>query len=678
MKKKLLLSIAISLLVISIISDQYLKQSFQLSLVEYINALQPFTDEEQSILSSISVITYGSDSNSPPLRYVDPKTYQYKGLVVDYLDALSIELETPIDFTPLIWSEALSALSEGTIDICDMYPSKERAAYYDFSIPFYYQRGVILTRASSPVQRGEDISSHQIAGTNGDYAFEYLKSNYPKGKSVAVQDLEAAIDLLKGGAVDAVLGDESVITYFLEKEALNDDFYIADGFLYEQKAVLAVKKGNNDLLSILNKGITRLKTKSTMEKIHQKWYGTQPLITKNTQELKWQFIFQLLFITSCLSVTLLYFWNRSLSNEVNKQTKELIASGQVLEATFDGLRQFLLVLDKDKRIIEINKSYCDYHKRAKSEIKGLYLSDLPELMQNDVLNNHINTLLLDHKSFIIDFNHLKRSYQGSGHPISSKNEPFKLLLFIEDITDQVAQQQQLLQSRKMVAVGQLAAGVAHEIRNPIGLIRNHSFLLKRQLESTSNNDILESLNTIDHSIDRVNSIINNLLNFSRINSGDQKMINIKKFTTNIVDLNKELFEKKNTHFILRCSDSISVAISEESLKHIFINLITNSLDALQKNGTITIDINIEMDDLIIKFHDNGIGIKPEHIGKLFDPFFTTKSPEDGTGLGLYIVYNEITKLNGSIKVISNAQDGTTFTCTLPTLSKNSLPEGTYE
>lgn len=678
MKKKLLVSITISLLVMSIISDQYLKQSFQLSLVEYLAAIQEFSDTEKAYLSSLSFITYGSDSNTPPLRYVDSNTHQYKGLVIDYLDVLSVELETPIEFTPMVWREALSSLTTGQIDICDMYPSKERSIYYDFSTPFYYQRGVILTSNASAVQSPRDISGHKIAGTDGDYAFEYLKTNYPGAQPVAAKDLEDAITLFLEGKVDAVLGDESVISYFLDKEHLNQSLYIAEGFLYEQEAVLAVKKGNQELLSILNKAITRLKTKETMSKIHQKWYGTQPLVTKDTQELKWQFIFQMLLMTLGLSFTLFYVWNRALSNEVNKRTKALHASGQVLEATFDGLNQFLLVLDKDKNVLETNQSFCDYANLNKSDMKSLNISQLPTLLNLQSLLAEINQIYLSYESFSIQFSYLGRSYQASGHPIAATDEAFKLLLFIADVTEQVTQQQQLLQSRKMVAVGQLAAGVAHEIRNPIGLIRNHSYLLKRQLKKLEDKDLDESLGVIDQSIERVNAIINNLLNFSKSRPTQQSVINMKTFTEDLLALNIKLFEQKNAQFDLSCDEQINVILPIEPMKHIFINLITNGIDALEDTGIIKILITESNGQLMINFNDNGVGIDPEHLETIFDPFFTTKAPEDGTGLGLYIVYNEIRKLNGNIEVESSPDLGTSFTCNIPLVIEHLTSEAGHE
>jgi len=665
MKKRLLLSIAIGIMIMGFLGDQYLKRSYQISMIEYIKVIQPFTKEETERLNSMANLIYGSDSNSPPLRYIDPETHQYKGLVVDYLDALSLELGGSIEFTPMVWKDALKALSDGTIDICDMNPSKERSLYYDFSTPFYAQRGVILTRADSPVQTEADLKGHRLSGTDGDYAFEYLQENHPDSIIITASDLEEAITLLLSGNVDAVIGDESVISYFIDHENYSDRLYISNNSLYVQDAVIAVKKGNDELLSAINKGIARLNTKNTMEKIYHKWYGEQPLVTKDLQQVKWQFFLQLSVVLLLLSFTIFYYWNRELTREVNKRTKALNASTQVLEATFNGLQEFLIVLDEHKNLIEFNNSFQEFMQQPKKALKNTAYDTIPLVVDTPIFKSNIDNAYTEISGFQQNFHYMSREYKAISYPLSSDRKSFKLLLLIDDITDSVIQQQQLLQSRKMVAVGQLAAGVAHEIRNPIGLIRNHSFLLKRQLKSTMTADVEESLTIMDASVDRVNSIINNLLNFSKQNGHQKTTIFLKEFTEELLDLNKKSIEQKNAHLMLRCPDQLSAEVYVESMKHIIINLVTNGLEAIENGGTLTLQFDQAPSGFTMIFSDDGHGIPKDILPTIFDPFFTTKAPDKGTGLGLYIVYNEVKKMNGSITVESEASEGTAFTLFIP-------------
>lgn len=661
----------IGLLIITALGDQYLKQSFQLSLGEYIKAMQPFTYEEKEWLSQHNVIIYGADSNSPPLRYVEPETMQYKGIVVDYLDALSIELGASIDFTPMQWKNALASLSSGDIDICDMHPSEERKEFYDFTASIYYQRGVILTHNDSPIQSEKELAGHRIAGNSGDYIFEYLEKNHPTVEAIKAKDLEEAIEMLKTGTVDAVLGDESVIQYFMDRENLDAKYYMTGDTLYEQNAGIAVKKGNHLLLSILNKGITRLKTKNTMDKINQKWYAKQPLITKDTQQFKWQFILETLTILLLLSFVIFYYWNRELTKEVNKRTRDLNASTQTLETTFDSLKQFLIILDENRSLIELNNSFAQYAQHSKEVLRSCQFQDLPEILHNQILLKAINSAY-QHKTVVeCTFEDGHKTYKANGYPLENSNQAFQLLLYIEDITDSIIQQQQHLQSHKMIAVGQLAAGVAHEIRNPIGLIRNHAFLLKRYLKPYMDDDMDESLQVMNQSVERVNGIINNLLNFSKQESLERSPLVLKSFIEDILKLNKKLIEQKNAQIKLLCNDKITSNLYIESMKHIVMNLLTNALEAIDIGGSLTIAITSEDTGLKLEFTDDGAGI-PEHLlSTIFNPFFTTKGPDHGIGLGLYIVYNEVEKLNGHITVNSITDQGTTFEIFIPVDSSKS-------
>jgi len=217
----------------------------------------------------------------------------------------------------------------------------------------------------------------------------------------------------------------------------------------------------------------------------------------------------------------------------------------------------------------------------------------------------------------------------------------------------------MLQSTKMAAIGQLSAGIAHEIRTPLGIIRNNLYYMKKSQDKES---ISESIEVIESSVQRSNKIIDNLLNFSKLTDNTIEKINLFDLIQNIILLNKKNFTSKQITCLLNCEKDLSVEIYVESLKHVIINLINNAVDAMIHGGKLIIDISYE-NELIIKITDNGQGISEESLNQIFDPFFTTKS--SGTGLGLYITYNEVLKMQGTIQASSQENVGTTFTIKLP-------------
>lgn len=239
-----------------------------------------------------------------------------------------------------------------------------------------------------------------------------------------------------------------------------------------------------------------------------------------------------------------------------------------------------------------------------------------------------------------------------------------VLIMVKDVTKLRISEQQLLQDNKMRAIGQLAAGVAHEIRNPLGLIRTYCYILKNN-PNNEENKIKKAIRVIENSVERGSKIVDNLLNFSRISSNDCEKINIRGFIVDIFLLQQKVLEKNNIAREIFCDEGLVRCVNQESLKHILVNLISNAIDAMPNGGIIKMECKEKKNKLSITFIDNGIGIKEQNLEKIFNPFFTTKMPGRGTGLGLYIVYNEVLKYGGTINVTSKLGEGTSFYIMLP-------------
>ncbi|MEA1974920.1 MAG: ATP-binding protein, partial [Bacillota bacterium] len=247
-------------------------------------------------------------------------------------------------------------------------------------------------------------------------------------------------------------------------------------------------------------------------------------------------------------------------------------------------------------------------------------------------------------------------------PDTKKNEK-RILLIIEDITNDKLREEQLLHSNKIAALGQLAAGITHEIRNPIGLIRNYIYIIKNKLY-VNKKELNENIKGIDNALDSVNEFINNLLNFSRISYGEKEVIYLKDFFNEIKKLTIRNLEKNNISLFFK-GNECEIYFNKESLKHILFNLISNASDSIVSDGEIIISFEKIDENIIIIVKDNGKGIKKENLNKVFDPFFTTKYPDKGTGLGLNIVFKEIKKNGGNIRVESEYLKGASFIITLP-------------
>lgn len=261
---------------------------------------------------------------------------------------------------------------------------------------------------------------------------------------------------------------------------------------------------------------------------------------------------------------------------------------------------------------------------------------------------------------------LKKLYNFRVFPLeNSKGKIIKVLVTIQDITKEKMMERQMIQDNKMIAVGQLAAGVAHEIRNPLGLIRNYCYVLK-----TSEDQKEKAISVIEKAVDRSGRIIDNLLNFSRSSNHQMVKIKLEKHIHEILSLQRNRALKEDIQLEINCASDLEILVLVECIDMILINLTINAMDAIagtQTEGKVVIHCIAEEDYVMIKVRDNGEGIPKENLEEIFNPFFTTKEKRDGNGLGLYIVYNEVKKMNGEIFVESELAKGTEFTVKIPRL-----------
>ncbi|MEL7649139.1 MAG: transporter substrate-binding domain-containing protein [Sedimentibacter sp.] len=640
-----------------IAANLYIENNYGLSLYEYFQYSAPLTEEESEYLKEKGTLYFSSDKNAPPFAYVDNKTEQYKGLVLDYASSLSIELETDIEFVPQVWENVIYSVTSGSADMCDIFPSEERMKYLTFSKPIYSLSAIVMTdRRNDKVQKADDLTGLTVAMPAGDYALEYIRDNIPNVKVVETPDLYEAINIFRQGKADAVVGDEPVLIHFADELGIGGDVKILDQVLYDREVCIGVRKSETILVSILNKGILSLKKSNSFEKIQQKWFGISApaLQYKAPEKLIMFFIAMIvLLVPVFIGMTL---WSYTLKEEVLKRTDDLNKSRNNLQMTVDSLSSLLICINKDGIIVNANKSFCDFMNLSQQEVEGKSFKDFP------ILHN-IGTQALKVPS---EFMHGGRVYSHSVSEID--NGDYNYLIVIEDITDMKLSQQQMLQQNKMIALGQLAAGVAHEIRNPLGLIQNYCYILKTYVLD-ENHVAGESIEVIESSVQRVDKIVDNLLNFSRTESDKTAVINVKEAILSIVSLENKLSKQKHIDVEVDCKEDIKLLTRPESLNHIVLNLLSNSIDAMPDGGKITIVCREQEGFLHIDFIDTGTGIRQENIEKIFNPFFTTKKVGQGTGLGLYIVYNEVQKIGGEIKVESRFNEGTAFMMKFPMLKE---------
>jgi PAS domain S-box-containing protein len=257
-------------------------------------------------------------------------------------------------------------------------------------------------------------------------------------------------------------------------------------------------------------------------------------------------------------------------------------------------------------------------------------------------------------------------------PIRKDQEIVGVLGIARDITERKQMQAQLLQASKMAAIGELASGVAHEINNPVGIISGIAeqleFLIARHRDHPEEvtEKLLEHAEMIREQADRCRRITQGLLNFARGTEIRYSGVDVAGLIRETIKLvkNRAIGEGKKveTHFL---GELPSLTADPHLLEQVFLNLVNNALDAVEKNGTVTISARAADETVIIDVADNGVGIPEEDQERIFDPFFTTKPVGKGTGLGLSICFGIVERMNGEVSVRSKLGHGTTLSVRLP-------------
>ncbi|MFQ6071564.1 MAG: nitrogen regulation protein NR(II), partial [Methanosarcinales archaeon] len=244
--------------------------------------------------------------------------------------------------------------------------------------------------------------------------------------------------------------------------------------------------------------------------------------------------------------------------------------------------------------------------------------------------------------------------------LNSDGDAIGAILASEDVTEKVELEQQLLKNQRLVTIGQLGASIAHELRNPLGVINNSIYFLNMELDD-ADEAVKKHLKIMKKKISACNKIITDILEFSHIKKPTLTIHNINTIIDNTLS---QVTFPDNVDIITDLDENLPlIRFDVNQLQQVFFNLINNAVDAMPDGGILKIITQLKNNIVEIKFSDNGVGISENNLKKIFEPLFTTKAK--GFGLGLTTCKTLIEGHGGTIEVESEVDRGTTFIIKLP-------------
>ena len=261
-------------------------------------------------------------------------------------------------------------------------------------------------------------------------------------------------------------------------------------------------------------------------------------------------------------------------------------------------------------------------------------------------------------------------------PLAGSPEGSAAVVILRDVTDERLMQERLLQSEKMVSVGQLVSGVAHEINNPLtGIMGFAQLILLRDLDEQTKSEV----NTILTEADRAAKIVQNLLSFARRKRAEKELANLNVLLERVLELRTYELRVKNIEIEMDLDPALpDTMVDATQIQQVMFNIINNAEHAIvgsTDQGVLKVRTSHEKDAIRLSFQDNGAGMSAETVRRIFDPFFTTKETGEGTGLGLTISYGIIDEHGGRIWAESQLGRGTTFIIELPVVAGAGQPAG---
>jgi signal transduction histidine kinase len=338
-----------------------------------------------------------------------------------------------------------------------------------------------------------------------------------------------------------------------------------------------------------------------------------------------------------------------------------------LETVLDSLNEGVMVCDPQHHLILANKFAERYfpqpiHYEHESE-------PIWKLLRNESVREFLEQTLVsgdrvEEREFDVERNNIRRLLSFSILPLVRNHQVSGSLIYVEDITKKRGKEARLRRAENLASLTTLAAGVAHEIKNPLGSLSIHIQLIQKAVAGNQLSALDKYIGVVNEEIDRLNRIVVDFLFAVRPMDLELREGNINALISELVEFVRYELDAAHIACVMDLHEELPlIDFDERYMKQALLNLIKNAIAAMGDGGTLTITTSFNDTEIELSVRDSGTGISEENLPKIFEPYFTTKPT--GTGLGLTLVFKIIREHQGDLSVKSREGEGTDFIITLP-------------
>lgn len=656
-------------------------------------------------LAERPVLLVGVTADSYPYGYIGPDG-TWTGFASELLDAVTRVMDLRIQRVGLSGAALHQRFRLGEFDLLQaLSQTAEREKYTEFTVPYLTLQGAIFTRKNDgSIRKLEDLQGKKFAMTGSDtIATQFLRDRRIEVVVFPVVSTEEGLRRVDAGQCDAVYVSNLTAMALIEHAGLKNVANLGAPLPdHDIRHCFAVHRGDAQLLARLNEGLAILHRTGEFDRLYDKWFGRfdSPLISRQQVVSSAAIALAVALVLALLALQ----HQRKLRRRIAGQARELAGQQALLQTLYDNIPMAMCVLAADPagyRVLSINRGAEAWFRRPAAGVAGQLLATLtpdPEWLENlaELLQDNLaaGTLVRE-----------ERRLPQAGKRLIFTLVPMtpdtaggaRLCVLVEDITERRNLDEEIAQSRKLRAVGELVGGIAHEFNNLLTPIMMK--VGEIQLRWAHDTRLVQETRPISDSVQRATELTRRLLTFGRKGENPLEEVRLGPLISNCFSLLRLTVERRIRWEQDVPADLPPIYFSSTNLNQIILNLVINARDTLleklaAQRGEWTPFIRVEVRLLPagasghadgtpslhqvlgwqrLTVRDNGMGIPPEVRERIFEPFFTTKDVGKGTGLGLATVWHLVTEASGRVEVESVPGASTAFHVYLPMLPAPAAP-----